>query len=132
MTTTTLAVILLIGRIIFGFYWLNVAYSHFKNSAMLAGYAQSKGVKSTKAAVIGSGILALLGGLSVLLGAWPRIGIALLVIFLIGVTYKIHAYWKVTDPQAKQMDKVQFNKNVAIIGALLIVFAASLPWAWSI
>jgi uncharacterized membrane protein YphA (DoxX/SURF4 family) len=128
----TIAILLLIGRIIFGIYWLNVAYSHFKNSAMLAGYAQSKGVKAPKTGVIGSGILALLGGLSILLGAWPRIGIALLVIFLIGVTLRIHNYWTITDPHAKQMDKVQFMKNVAIIGALLMVFAVALPWTWSI
>ncbi len=128
----TIAILLLIGRIIFGIYWLDVAYGHFKNSAMLAGYAQSKGVKSTKTAVIGSGILALLGGLSILLGAWPRVGILLLVIFLVGVSFKIHAYWKVTDPHAKQMDKIQFMKNVAIIGALFMVFGIALPWAWSI
>jgi len=128
----TIAILLLIGRIIFGFYWLNVGYNHFKNSAMLAGYAQSKGVKSGKAAAVGTGVLALLGGLSILLGAWPRVGIALLVIFLLGVTFKIHNYWTITDPQAKQMDRIQFNKNIAILAALLMVFAISLPWPWSI
>ena len=131
----TISILLLIGRVVFGLYWLEVAYSHFKNSAMLAGYAQSKGITSpstAKTAVIGSGILALLGGLSMILGFYPRVGIVLLVIFLLGVTFKIHTYWKVTDPQAKQMDKIQFNKNVAIIAALLMVFAVSLPWTWSV
>jgi len=128
----TISILLLIGRIIFGFYWINVAYNHFKNSAMLAGYAQSKVVKSGKAAAVGTGVLALLGGLSILLGLWPRVGIALLVIFLAGVTYKIHTYWTITDPNARQMDKVQFMKNVALIGALFMVFAISLPWTWSI
>ena len=122
----------MIGRVLFGFYWLQVAYNHLKHSAMLAGYAQSKGVKSSKAAVIGSGIMALLGGLSILLGFWPRIGITLLVLFLLGVTYKMHAYWKATDPQAKQMDKVQFGKNMAIFAALLMLFTSALPWVWSI
>jgi putative oxidoreductase len=126
-------VLFVIGRVIFGIYWLEVAYGHlFKNTAGLTGYAQSKGVKAAKAGVIVSGILALIGGLSILLGFWPRVGIAALVLFLLGTTFMIHTYWKVTDPQAKMMDRVQFMKNVAIIGALLMLLVMPIPWMWSL
>jgi uncharacterized membrane protein YphA (DoxX/SURF4 family) len=127
-----IAIIFIIGRVIFGFYWLEVGYKHLKHTAMLAGYAQSKGIKSSKAAVVVSGIMALLGGISIILGTWPRIGIALIALFLLGVTYKMHAYWKVTDPQAKQMEKVQFGKNMALFAAALMLFTIALPWVWSL
>jgi putative oxidoreductase len=41
----------------------------------------------------------LLGGLSMLLGVYPVVGIILLIIFLLGVSFKMHAYWKVDDAQ---------------------------------
>lgn len=119
----------LIGRIIFALYWLNVAYGHIVKSAGLIGYSQAKGVKSPKLAVIGSGILALLGGLSILTGWKAYYGIVLLVIFLLGVSFKIHPYWKESDPMAKMGDRVNFMKNMALVGALLVMFA--IPWsAW--
>ena len=54
-----------IGRIIFGGYFIYNAYNHFKNAGHLAGYAGMKGVPAPKAGVITSGVLFLLGGLSI-------------------------------------------------------------------
>ena len=114
-----------IGRIIFGLYWLRVAFNHVKHADMLAGYAGSKNVPAAKIAVIGTGILALLGGLSIIFGVWTTLGILLLIIFLIGVSFKMHAYWTVTDPQAKMNDSINFMKNVALIASLLIMLGVT-------
>lgn len=125
----------LIGRVILGLYWLNTAYGHIFKSAGMVGYAQSKGVKSAgtaKFAVVGTGILALLGGPSVLVGYRPELGIACLVIFLIGVSWKMHPYWKEADPMAKMGDRVNFWKNMALLGALLAMLAIPLPWVYSL
>ena len=78
-------ILFLIGRIVFGAYWLENAYKHLFKSAGLVGYAQSVGVKWPKTAVIGSGLLLLIGGLSMLTGFAPQIGVAAIVIFLFGV-----------------------------------------------
>ena len=120
----------IIGRVIFGLYWLHVAYGHIVKSAGTIGYAQYKGVKSPKLAVIGSGILALIGGVSILLGIYPTIGVVAIVIFLIGVSFKIHAYWKVTDPQQKMTEKISFDKNMAILAASLMFLAIAQPWGY--
>ncbi len=130
-----MALAFFIGRLIFGLYWLSVAKGHLLQPAGLIGYAQSKGVKSGKLAVMGTGVLALLGGLSIILGVKPHYGIALLVIFLIGVSFKMHAYWKETDPAAKMGDHINFTKNMALVGALLIMYGVSAamwgyPFAW--
>jgi uncharacterized membrane protein YphA (DoxX/SURF4 family) len=51
----------LIGRIIFGFYFVFNGFNHFSNLSMMSGYAQSKGVPAPKLAVIFTGLLLLLG-----------------------------------------------------------------------
>jgi uncharacterized membrane protein YphA (DoxX/SURF4 family) len=125
----------LAGRVILGLYWLHAAYGHIFKVQGMVGYTQSKGVKSAaraKFAVVGTGILALLGGLSVLLGYRPELGIACLVIFLIGVSWKMHPYWKETDPMAKMGEHINFWKNMALLGALLAMLAIPLPWAYSL
>lgn len=124
--------VFLIGRIIFALYWLNNAYNHIVNAGHMVGYAGSKGVKSPMLAIRGSGILLLLGGLSVLLGVYTNIGLALIVIFLVGVSFKMHPYWKETDPMAKMNERVAFMKNMALIGATLMMYQLALPWAYSL
>jgi len=122
----------LIGRIIFGIYWLMAAYQHLFKAGEMVGYAGSKGLKSPKAAIVGTGVLLLLGGLSILLGAYTTVGIVLLVIFLLGVSFKMHDFWKASDPMAKMGDRINFMKNMALIGALLMLLAIQLPWAYSL
>src|SRR5207253_4205707 len=85
-------ILFLIGRIIVGGYFLMAAFNHFTNTGMMAGYAQSKGTPAPKLAVMGTGVLLLLGGLSFLLGYHPTIGTGLLILFLLGVSFKIHAF----------------------------------------
>ena len=122
----------MLGRVIVGLYFLEGAYGHLVKPAGLIGYASSKGVKSPKLAVIGTGILMALGGLSVLLGVRPHYGLALLIIFLLGTSFKMHAYWKETDPMAKMGDRINFTKNMALIGALLMMFAIASPWVYAL
>ncbi|WP_447006165.1 hypothetical protein ACRAKI_06660 [Saccharothrix isguenensis] len=34
----------------------------------------------------------------------------------------MHNFWKETDPQAKQMEMIQFNKDLALAGGALMFF----------
>ena len=72
----------LVGRGIVGGFFLMNGFNHFAQLNMMAGYAKSKGVPAPALAVGGSGVLLFLGGLSLLLGYHPTIGVGLLVIFL--------------------------------------------------
>ena len=125
-------ILFLIGRIIVGGYFLMAAFNHFTNTGMMAGYAQSKGTPAPKVAVMGSGVLLLLGGASFLLGFHPTIGTILLVIFLLGVTVKIHNFWTISDPMARMNEQVHFGKNVAMIGFLLMTLMIYRPWPLSL
>ena len=125
-------ILFLIGRIILGGYFVMGGIRHFTNLSMMAGYAKSKGTPAPAAATVGTGILLVLGGLSFLLGVWPTIGGTLPVIFLLGVSFKIHDFWAVTDPQMKMNDVVNFTKNMGLLGAVLIIMTYPSPWPYSL
>jgi putative oxidoreductase len=68
-----------------------------------------------------SGIIAGIGGLSVLLGYKAKLGAWLLVVFLIPVTFMLHNFWTVQDPMMRQFQMGMFMKNIAMLGAALMI-----------
>jgi putative oxidoreductase len=121
--------IFLIGRLLLGGFFIQSGFNHFSNLAMLSGYSQSKGIPSPKAAVAFSGLLLLMGGLSILFGVYPTVGVIALALFLIPVTFMMHAFWKVQDPMARMGETVNFTKNLALLGAALMLLGVPQPWA---
>lgn len=116
-------VIVLIGRILFAALFLGSAFGHFTQTEAMSGYAKARGVPFARAAVLGGGVLLLFGGLSILLGVWPDLGALALVAFLIPTAVLIHGFWKETDPTNRQMEMIQFQKDTALAGAALMLFA---------
>jgi len=124
--------IFLLGRILFGGVFIFYGINHFRGLNMMSGYAGSKGVPYPKLAVAGSGVLLLIGGLSVITGFQPTIGLAALVLFLVPVSLTMHAFWKVDDPQAKMAESINFLKNTGLLGAALMLLAMPQPWPLSL
>ncbi len=122
----------LIGRIIVGAYYLYSASHHFLQLNALTSHTQSLGVPAPKLAVLASGVLLLIGGLGVLTGFQPVIGVIALVLFYLPVTFTMHAFWKVKDPMAKMGQTINFGKNVALMGSALTFLAVPQPWPFSI
>jgi putative oxidoreductase len=115
-------VVLLIGRVLFGILFLLSAVGHLTKTDNMAGYAASRGVPLAKPATLLTGVQILVGGLSVILGVWGDLGSLLLAAFLPATAVLMHAFWTETDPMAKQMEMVQFQKDVALAGAALSFF----------
>lgn len=111
--------LVLLGRIFFVFIFLRSAPNHFTHGYI--AYAASAGVPLASIAVPVSGVLALLGGLSILLGYKAKIGAWLIVLFLIPVTLMMHNFWAVHEPMAHAMQFVNFEKNLAMLGAALLI-----------
>jgi uncharacterized membrane protein YphA (DoxX/SURF4 family) len=122
----------LIGRIFIGGFFLMAGFNHFAHLKMMASYAKMKGTPAPALAVGGTGVLLLLGGASLLLGFHPTIGVVLLAIFLLPTSFMIHSFWTIQDPQAKRNEMVQFQKNIAILGLLLMTLLIPQPWAMSL
>jgi uncharacterized membrane protein YphA (DoxX/SURF4 family) len=113
-------------------FWLVSAPDHFTKPDDMSQYAKAKRVPFPKVAVAGTGVLELLGGASMLLGAHPTIGIILLIVFMLGSTFPMHNFWTANGPQMKQADMIHFLKNMAIVGALLMLLAIPQPWPFSL
>lgn len=121
-----------LGRILLGGYFIKNGLNHLMNSGALAGYAQSKGVPMPKFMVILTGLMLLLGGTGILLGVGVKCAVLLLSVFLVLTTFKMHQFWKVTDPMQKMGENINFYKNLALLGAVLMLLAIELPWAVSL
>lgn len=125
-------IIFLIGRILFGGFFLVSSFNHFTKTSMMAGFAASRGLPLAKLSVGVSGLLMLLGGLGILLGIYIEWAVAFLVIFLVLAAFTVHKFWQFTDPMQKMTEMVFFSRNIALIGALLMLLAIPQPWAFSI
>ena len=121
-----------LGRAIFGGYFLYNGINHFLNERMMSQYAASKGVGVPDAAVTSSGALLAAGGLSVMAGVKPKQGLAAIIGFLIPVTLQMHRFWDESDPERRMNETVNFGKNVALIGAALTMLQIPEPWPISV
>ena len=119
------AALLLLGRLIFGGFWVYSGFDHFINHAALAPLAAMHGVPAPDLAVLGTGALLLAGGLSIMTGFVPKVGATLIAIFLLGVTPIMHSFWRDADAMQRANDLVNFGKNVALLGATC--FVAAMP-----
>ena len=107
------------GRLLYSAIFLLAGASHF-NPAWI-GYAAAQGVPLPSIAVPLSGMIAFVGGLSIALGYKARWGAWLLVLFLVPVTLMMHRFWGLSDPQAAQLQQAMFMKNLALLGAALLI-----------
>lgn len=117
---------LLIGRVLFGGYFAFSGLNHFMNSDQLSGWVKSKGFPASDLLVYSSGLMLLAGGLGITAGAYPVVSVILLGIFLAAVTPTFHDFWNF-EGEERQNHQVNFLKNLALIGALLM--ALSLDWS---
>ena len=122
----------LIGRVLVGGYYLQSAFHHFTQVGHRARAAAAHGVPAPEVAVIGAGLLLLVAGLSFLLGLFPRIGVAAVVLFLVPVTLIMHAFWADHSLTQQQNDIINFTKNIALLGSSLMFLAVPRPWPYSI
>lgn len=127
-----MGVVFLIGRIILGVYYLFNASNHFLRLEMMSGYTASKGVPAPELFVVVTGALLLVGGLSILLGIRPAVGVIALVLFFLPVSFIMHNFWAVQDPMAKTIEMVNFTKNIALMGSALMFLAITTPWPFSL
>src|SRR5437660_12190351 len=122
----------LIGRLLFGGYFLYSGINHFTQRRMLAQYVSSKRVPKSDLAVIASGAVLVAGGASVLLGVKPKLGTAAIVGFLAVVSPLMHDFWRVEDPNQRMNDMINFTKNLALMGGAAALMAVEEPWPLSV
>ena len=124
-------IIFLIGRILFGMFFLVLGVNHFKKLEQMTQYAASKKVPSPKLATIFTGLLLVLGGLGVIFGIYVTLALWVLVIFLVPTGFIMHNFWAVPEEE-KMTQMINFLRNIALAGASLMLLSLPLPWDLSI
>jgi putative oxidoreductase len=108
---------LLASRILLSGIFLYSGASKIFAFAQTQSYMAGKGMHMTGLFLVFAILFELCGGLSVLLGVFPRLGALALTLFLILTTIVFHRDFSVPG------QSVQFAKNLAILGGLLAILA---------
>lgn len=124
-------VAVLIGRIFIGIYYLMLGSHHFTAREAMNEYARSKNLPLPEFGVFIVGIILILSGLSFAFGVYPLVGITLIIIFLIPASLYFHNFWAL-EGEERMREMVNFLKNLALIGAALVLLGLQRPWALSL
>jgi uncharacterized membrane protein YphA (DoxX/SURF4 family) len=126
-------VVFIIGRLIFGGYWVLNGLNHFINMKILADLVRQKSVPfPVELSVAVTGLMMLLGGLTIILGVYTYIGMALIILFLLSAMIFVHRFWEMSDPMARMMEMVLFMRNAAYIGVLLMLYTLGDTWPFNV
>jgi putative oxidoreductase len=115
-------VVFLIGRILFVVPFLLSVQIHLLNREQGVQYARMYNVPLAELGVPLTGLMALVGGLSVLLGVWGDLGALLIAAFLFLITPFMHAFWREQDAMQRGIQTAMFTKNFALAGGALVLF----------
>ena len=122
----------LLGRLVFGGFFLYNGINHIKNRKMLAQYAASKHVPVPAVGVVASGAALIVGGASIISGVKPKLGALAIMGFLATVSPSIHDFWRHEDQQQRQNEMIHFMKNLALLGGALALLGVEEPWPASV
>jgi putative oxidoreductase len=122
----------LIGRILFGGFFLYNGINHLQHAKDMAPYAESKGVPSAELALKLSAVPLIVGGTSILLGVKPKLGALAILGFLAGVSPVMHDFWKAENAEERQKNMIDFMKNTALAGGALALMGIEEPWEASV
>lgn len=121
----------LVGRVLYGGMFVYFGLGHFMNVADMAQWVASKGVPAATAAVILSGVWIIAGGLSVILGVFPRVGLYMLALFLLVVNFTMHNFWTLADQQTQMTEMISFFKNLGLLGGAIALLQVD-RWSFSL
>jgi putative oxidoreductase len=103
----------LVGRQLFAMIFMIASAGHFTPAQV--AMAAEHGVPMATVLVPISGVIALIGGLSVLFGYRARVGGCLLVVFLVPVTFYMHNFWAAPDAAMFRLQLFQFVRNIGLL-----------------
>ena len=112
----------LLGRVLLAWLFVPAGIGKIAGFAGTVGYATSVGLPMPQVGVAIGLVIELVGGLMILFGFKTRWAALALALFTVAAAIFFHNYW--AAPEAQQMmQKINFNKNIAITGGLLVLAA---------
>jgi len=121
---------MLVARILIGAIFLVSGFAKLGDHSGTAGHMAGVGIPAPDVLAYVAGWAEIIGGIAVMAGFLARIGAFALVAFLTITTLVFHAFWNYQGQELIQQS-VQFMKNLAVIGGLLLLYAVG-PGRYSI
>jgi putative oxidoreductase len=112
----------LIGRLLLASIFIISGWGKITGFGGTAGYIASQGMPMPEVLTVIAIVFELGGGLAIALGWKARWAALALALFLVVITPIFHAFWAVA-PDMKMAQLINFQKNVAILGAFILVYA---------
>ena len=115
---------LVLGRVLLSAIFILSGLGKLPHFNDIAGMMAGKGIPLASVALVITLFIEIGGGLMVLTGFKVRYAALVMAVWLIPVTLVFHHFWGI--PAEQQQDQmVNFLKNVAIMGGLLVLASAS-------
>jgi len=111
----------LAGRILLALIFVISGYNKLVGFDGTVGYIASKGLPLPQLAAAAAIAIELIGGILLVIGWQTRWAATAIFLFLIPTTLIFHPFWAVAA--GKQMEMIQFMKNLCIMGGMLYVMA---------
>lgn len=129
-SSTARVALVLLGRALIAYLFIPGGWAKLVGFSGTVGYIASQGVPMPElaaaiavAAELGLGLLLLVGWQT----RWVALGLA---IFVAVITPIFHGYWNAPEA-ARMMQKINFDKNLAVVGGLLVLTAVG-AGRWSV
>ena len=115
---------LLLGRVLLSVIFILSGLGKLPHFHDVAGMMAGKGIPLASVALVITLLIEIGGGLMLLTGYKARYAALVIAVWMVPVTLVFHNFWAV--PAAQQQDQmINFLKNLAIIGGLLVTASAS-------
>jgi putative oxidoreductase len=113
--------LLVLGRILLGGIFVLSGYGKLMGLSAFAASLERNGVPFASVMALIGAPVEFFGGLAIVLGIETRYAAVLMILFVIAATLISHRFWEYQDA-ARQMQQTNFSKNMAIIGAFVLLF----------
>lgn len=124
--------VLLVARILFAIVFLYNGYNNIVDEGMVE-YADYAGLPAPGILTRIGGILILLAGLGILVGAAKALSAIVLFVFLLVAAVIFHDFWALDDPEERVNQMNHFMKNLAMAGgALVFLILADGTWEYAV
>ncbi|SDK58828.1 DoxX family protein [Natronorubrum texcoconense] len=110
----------LLGRLLYSGVLTIMAVDGFRNNDKRVDIARESGVPMPNVMVPFATGLLLVANLGILLWKYPRASAGALIVFFLGTTPFIHNFWTM-EGKERQANKINFQKNVALLGGALLI-----------
>jgi putative oxidoreductase len=124
--------VLLLGRILVAILFVPAGWGKLMGGlAGTAGYIASKGLTMPGVLAAGAIVVELGVGLAFLVGWKGRWAALILALFSLVAALLFHNFWSMTDAAAISNNRINFYKNIAMVGGLLFAYVTG-PGRYSV